>query len=127
MSPRSAEFLDGARRRLAGARAALDADSGGAISAAYYAMFYAARAALSERDAYARTHSGTWNLFQQKFVDSDEFDSELLTEARNAQRKREDADYRAWAAPSAEAQRVIELADRFLRAIERLITEIEKG
>jgi uncharacterized protein (UPF0332 family) len=35
----------------------------GAVSAAYYAMLYAARAALSERDEYARTHRGAWHLF----------------------------------------------------------------
>ena len=32
------------------------------VSAAYYAMLNAARAALSERGEYAKTHSGTWTL-----------------------------------------------------------------
>ncbi|MBW8060794.1 MAG: HEPN domain-containing protein, partial [Solirubrobacterales bacterium] len=31
----------------------------GAVSIAYYAMLYAARAALSEDDEHARTHGGT--------------------------------------------------------------------
>jgi uncharacterized protein (UPF0332 family) len=121
MSPRSAEFYEAARRRLAGARKALDDDPGGALSLAYYAMLYAARAALSERDTYAKTHSGTWNLFHERFVEGGSFDSELLTNARKVQPKREDADYEAWAAPREEAERVIELAATFLAAVEALL------
>ncbi len=49
MSPRSAEFLQAAERRLTLARTA-GQDPAGALSAAYYAMLYAARAALSEQD-----------------------------------------------------------------------------
>ena len=43
MSPRSAEFLEAARRRLSAAVAALDDDPSAALSLAYYAMLYAAR------------------------------------------------------------------------------------
>ena len=51
MSPRSEEFMAVARERAALAATALGAGSpGGAVSAAYYAMLYAARAALSEED-----------------------------------------------------------------------------
>jgi uncharacterized protein (UPF0332 family) len=124
MSPRSAEFFEAARRRLALAREAIDADPAGALSAAYYAMLYAARAALSERDTYAKTHSGTWNLFQEQFVERGSFDAELLTEVRNVQPEREQADYEAWLAPRDEAQRVIELAGAFLAAVETAIAEI---
>jgi uncharacterized protein (UPF0332 family) len=59
VSARSAEFLDEARKRLRTARAALGVDDpAGAVSAAYYAMLYAVRAALSEEDRYAKTHAG---------------------------------------------------------------------
>lgn len=126
MRPRSAEFMDAGRRRLSLARDAPGRDPASAISLAYYAMFYAARAALSERDTYAKTHTRTWNLFQQEFVDTREFDEGLLSEARKTQREREDADYEAWAAPLEEAKRVIALADRFLSAIAQLITKIEE-
>ncbi|MGH2963249.1 MAG: HEPN domain-containing protein [Solirubrobacterales bacterium] len=65
MSPRSAEFLAEARKRLRTARAALGVrDPAGAVSAAYYAMLYAVRAALSEEDRYAKTHAGTWGEFR---------------------------------------------------------------
>jgi uncharacterized protein (UPF0332 family) len=67
MSPRSEEFMNSARERLTGARHSLAAgDLGLAISAAYYAILYAARAALSESDEHARTHGGTWHLFRNR-------------------------------------------------------------
>lgn len=45
MSPRSAEFLEAARRRLSAAAATVDEDPSTALSAAYYAMLYGARGA----------------------------------------------------------------------------------
>jgi uncharacterized protein (UPF0332 family) len=69
MSPRSAEFFDAAQRRLATARQVVDDDPAASLSAAYYAMLYAARAALSESDVYARTHSGIWHKFRRAFVE----------------------------------------------------------
>ena len=86
-------------------------------------MLYAARAALSERDTYAKTHSGTWNLFQRQFVERGPFDAKLLAEVRKVQPEREDADCEAWAAPRGEAERVIELAGSFLRAVEAILAD----
>lgn len=118
MSPRSAEFFAAAQRRLAVAEAAREVDPASAVSSAYYAMFYAARAALSERDSYAKTHKGTWQLFAEQFGD---FDAELLADARKTQPQRERADYRAWVPSAQERDAVIEVAERFLAAIEALI------
>ena len=123
MSPRSVEFLAAARRRLDTARDARKTDAGSALSLAYYAMLYAARAALSERDTYAKTHSGTWDRFHREFVDGGEFDAELASEARKIQPEREDADYEAWAVPAEEAERVIELAGRYISAVEAMLTK----
>jgi uncharacterized protein (UPF0332 family)/predicted nucleotidyltransferase len=120
MSPRSEEFMDTARIRLAGAEAALDVDPATALSAAYYAMLYAARAALSERDLYAKTHDGTWGLFYRTFSEPGDFDAGLTAAARAAQPMREKADYEAWAAPRAEAVKTIEVAHRFLAAVDAL-------
>jgi uncharacterized protein (UPF0332 family) len=59
-----------ARDRARTARAALTSGSpSSATSLAYYAMLYAARAALSEEDLNARTDGGTWQLFRETFVD----------------------------------------------------------
>ena len=122
MSRRSAEFLEAAQRRLKVAHGAIDDDAASALSAAYYAMLYAARAALSERDTYARTHKGTWQLFREEFVVAGRFDAELLAEVQKLQRERERADYEAWPPPETEARRVIELTARFLTAVQALLS-----
>jgi uncharacterized protein (UPF0332 family) len=121
MSPRSAEFLEAGRRRLALARSSIDTDPAGAVSAAYYAMLYAARAALSERDIHARTHVGTWHELRRAFVEPGLLDSQLVTEAQRVQSEREQSDYDAWAAPAEEARRVIELAEKFFDAVQATI------
>jgi uncharacterized protein (UPF0332 family) len=123
VSPRSAEFLDAAVRRLAAARSTIDQDPAAAVSAAYYAMLYSARAALSERDIYAKTHAGTWHELRQVFVEPGLLDAGLVAEAQRVQRERERADYDAWPASEDEAQRVIELAQRLVDAVQSVIGE----
>jgi uncharacterized protein (UPF0332 family) len=121
VSPRSSEFLEAAKRRLAAAEVALVQDPSTALSAAYYAMLYGARAALSEQDTSARTHRGAWHEFRRAFVESGRIDAELAAEVQKMQPEREQADYDAWAAPAAEARYAIDLAHRFLDAIEELL------
>lgn len=123
MSPRSTEFFDAARRRLSLASIGIDKDAGAALSLAYYAMLYAARAALSERETYAKTHAGTWHEFRQAFVEPGLIDANLVTEAQKVQPEREAADYEAWLAPEKEARRVIELANSFLAAVEAVLSD----
>ncbi len=118
MSPRSEEFMAGARDRLDLARTALEAGfPAGATSAAYYAMLYAARAALSEEERNAKTHSGTWGLFRETFVATGRFDGRLFSEAHGTQQLREAADYDALMVPRDEAERIVALADRFVAAV----------
>jgi len=75
LSPRSEELRALATRKLAAARTLLDSGfSQDAAGAAYYAMLYAARAALSEGDEHAKTHSGTWTLFSERYVNAGRFD-----------------------------------------------------
>jgi uncharacterized protein (UPF0332 family) len=111
-----------ARERLTAARVNLD--SGFlrvAVSTAYYAMLYAARAALSEEERYAKTHSGTWELFRETFVATGRFDQQLFREARESQELREKADYDAVAMPVERAREIVDLADRFVAAIAALV------
>jgi uncharacterized protein (UPF0332 family) len=111
-----------ARERARTARAALGSGSpSSATSLAYYAMLYAARAALSEEDCNARTHSGTWTLFREIFVDSGRFDGGLVAAAQATQPLREGADYDARWISADEAERVCALADEFLSAIDDLV------
>jgi uncharacterized protein (UPF0332 family) len=124
VSPRSVEFIEQARDRSQLAREALASGHlEGAVSTAYYAMLYAARAALSEHDEHARRHGGTWNLFYRRFVTSGAFDQDLHSLAQQAQEAREGADYEAKTPPAEEAERYVAGAGEFLAAVERMLGE----
>jgi uncharacterized protein (UPF0332 family) len=121
VSPRSAELLDRARQGIASARTQVAAGHAAtAVSTAYYAMLYAARAALSERNRNARSHTGVWGLFREEFVITGEFDEGLAQEAQRAQARREASDYAAESFELSEAQELVATAERFVRAVKRL-------
>lgn len=122
MSPRSEEYLESARARLAMLDDASPADHPvGAIGLAYYAMLNAARAALSERDRNARTHRGTWHLLHEEFVATGQLDEALVNEAQRVQSTREAADYDAEQISPEDAEAAVAHARRFVAAIEDLI------
>lgn len=122
MSPRSAEFMDQARDRAAAAAELLAANHlEAAVSAAYYAMLYAARAALSEDDEHARTHRGSWHLFRARYVATDAFDASLFTLAQHAQAAREGGDYEAVRPSREEAERYVVGADQFIAAVAQML------
>ncbi len=110
-----------AREQLAAARATLRSGFGPAtVSLGYYAMLYAARAALSEENLYARTHSGTWMLFRETFVVAGRFEKGLFERAHKTLPLRLGVDYEALRVPPSDAEAVVELAERFLESIEAL-------
>lgn len=122
MSPRSEEFMDQAHERLR--QAQHDVGEGflvGAVSIAYYAMLYAARAALSESDEYARTHRGTWHLFRERYVITDAFDQHLYALAQRAQEARENGDYEAITPSRSEAREIVAATGDFIAAVERML------
>jgi uncharacterized protein (UPF0332 family) len=122
VSPRSEEFMDQARDRAALAGEALAGGHlEGAVSAAYYAMLYAARAALSERDEYARTHGGTWHLFYERYVITGAFDQHLHALAQGAQDAREKGDYEAITPERGEAETIVAGAADFVAAVEHML------
>jgi len=122
MSPRSQEFIDQARDRVAAAAELLQAGHlETAVSAAYYAMLYAARAALSEHDEHARRPGGVWNLFFQSFVATGAFDQGLHSLAQQAQKAREGVDYEAKTPLAEEAQRYVDGAAEFLAGVEQML------
>ena len=124
MSPRSEEFMAAAREWLGGARATLSSGfAPGAVSLAYYAMLYAARAALSEEDRYAKTHSGTWNLFRETFVVTGKFNETIFEHAQGTLPLRMAADYEARQVSTDDAEAIVELAESFLDAIETLFPD----
>jgi uncharacterized protein (UPF0332 family) len=93
----------------------------GAVSAAYYAMLYAARAALSEDDEYSRTHRGTWHLFHARYVVADAFDQHLHALAQRAQDAREKGDYEAVKPDRDEAEAIVAGAADFIVAVEHML------
>ena len=110
-----------ARERLELARADLAAGfPAGAAGAGYYAMLYAARAALSEEELNARTHSGVWHLFRETFVATDRFPEELVSAAQQAQGVREAADYEARSVSHELAEAIIAQGERFVSTVAAL-------
>jgi uncharacterized protein (UPF0332 family) len=122
VSPRSAEYLDEAERRLDDARfAGADDRREMALSTAYYACLDAARAALSEEDRYARTHRRIWGSFHDSFVRPGRFEPELHGAAAAMQRDREDVDYQAAHVTREEMEAALDVAARFVAAVRTLI------
>jgi uncharacterized protein (UPF0332 family) len=114
--------MDRARDRAEIARMLLAAGHlEGAVSAAYYAMLYAARAALSERDEYARTHGGTWHLFHERYVTAGAFDEDLHSLAGRAQRARQGGDYEAITPSREDAEGFVAGAAEYIAAIEHML------
>ncbi len=123
MSPRSQEFYDRARERLEGARKNLDqGEYAIAVGAAHYAMLYGARAALSERDLYAKTHHGTWILLRQTLGAEASFPLGLVKEAERLAELREAADYDALVVEHSQANQAVDSAQRFLSALDEHLT-----
>ncbi len=111
-----------ARERVAAARDALvGGHSTSAVSDAYYGMLYAIRAALSEHDLHSKTHSGAWGLFHEHYVAVGRFDRGLHAEAHATQADREGVDYGAESIERGEAERIVELAARFISAVEEML------
>lgn len=122
MSPRSDEFMVQARDRAEIAKQLLSSEHPeGAVSAGYYAMLYAARAALSENDEHARTHRGTWHLFHERYVATGAFDEQLHALAQRAQKAREGGDYEAITPDPREAETIVSGAGDFVAAVEQML------
>lgn len=122
MSPRSADLLREALVRIDDARFALDADRRAtALSTAYYAALYAARAALSEQGEHPRTHRGTWGRVFDLLVEPGLLDADVHQEAAALQREREEADYEAPRLERADAEGAVAAAEAFVAAIARLL------
>lgn len=123
MSPRSDELLAEAHERIAAARDAMASNHlSSSVSDAYYAMLYAIRAALSEQDLHAKTHSGAWGLFHTRFVREGHFDRQLHAEAHAIQADREGVDYGAERVERDDGERILALAERFVEAVDAMLT-----
>lgn len=123
MSPRSEEYLSSAKEWLATAEAALRSGfPGGAAADAYYAILYAARAALSEEDRHAKSHHGIWTLFGELFVQTGRFDRRLYRDARTAEERRVGVHYEAATLSKDEGREALAEARCFVAAVARMLT-----
>ena len=78
-------------------------------------MFFAAKALLSEKEIYPRTHRGLISQFGLELVKNGEFKKELFDVLTRAQEDREEADYGLFTELSKnEAEIVINGAELFL-------------
>lgn len=116
-------LLDKARRSLANARRSLEAgDADFAVSRAYYAMFYAAEAALLSRGRVFSRHSAVVAEFAREFVRAGELAQEYGRALKDAFDARVVADYEASEAfPPARAERLLQRAEAFVAAVAALI------
>lgn len=116
------ELLDKARRSLQAAERLLrDGDNDFALSRAYYAMFYAARALLLTRDVRRSKHSGVIAAFNEQFIQSGELPRDLFLKLRDGFEDRAEGDYGLAVISEEQARSGIESASQFLEEINRLL------
>ena len=91
-------------------------------SLSYYSMFLMAKALLNKKGFSAKTHEGTINLFNLKYVHEDTFNKDIYVNFAAAQSKREDADYNAIDYITKEiAEELISQAEEFLNEAEKFL------
>ena len=127
MSSSSAQaMLDKARRALDAARSSLaGGETEGACNRAYYAMFYAANAALWAAGAYpdgavVKTHAGMLSLVAQHLVKTGILGAEHGRALANVQKARLLADYTADPPSIADAADALSRAEIFVGVVASL-------
>jgi len=97
-----------------------DGDYEDAVSRAYYAMYHAARAALSTVNVFPKTHEGVVSEFGRKFVLTGVFPKELGINLANAKAARETYEYSVMATVGkSEAEAILSNGQRFVNAIKK--------
>ncbi len=126
MKPETRRYLEKARKLLTEARAILPIRLGDiAGRTAYLAAFHAAQGLIFERHGIAaKTHRGVHSQFAALVKDDSRFDAGLRTFLSSAYGLKSVADYETGPeaeVPLAEAERAIDMATRFVDAVERLL------
>lgn len=105
----------------------LDTDPDAACSRAYYAMFYAARAALlhagQAQAAMAKTHAGVISAFGEHLVKSQLIDAEHGRSFAKVERERLVADYSGDGISGDAATIALKRADEFLSAVKHWMAQ----
>lgn len=118
-------FLERAAESLASARLLLNSSFyDDAVSRAYYAMYYAAKAALESIGVETRSHAGVINQFGLHFITKGQLDSQygsMLTQAFQA-RHSSDYDVQVNTRPVV-AESVVANAEQFVAKIKELLSK----
>jgi len=94
------------------------------VSRAYYAMFYAAKAALLSKGVVLRRHSASVAKFRELFVVTGRVDSEYLHYLGQAQSARERSDYAPFAPVTrAGAKEILKAAEAFIAKVKEILAE----
>ena len=122
------ELLAKAHRSVAAAERLLaGGDSDFAVSRAYYAMFYAARALLLTRDIRCSKHSSVIAAFNQQFVREGKVSHQYFIGLRDAFDDRAEGDYGLAVISVEQAEAGIAAARAFVKEIARIISEMPGG
>jgi len=118
------DLLLRARQAVQSAKTLLSTgDFNGAVNRAYYAMFYAAQAALAHRGVEATTskHGIVVGRFGQHLVKTRSLPRSLGTSLNQMLELRQKADYGGTGVTPVDAERGLSQAEAFVAAVERLI------
>lgn len=97
-----------------------DGDYEDAVSRAYYAMYHAARAALSTMSVFPKTHEGVVTEFGRRFVLTGIFPRELGKNLADAKAARETYEYSVTAtAGKSEAETILVNTRKFVDTIKK--------
>jgi uncharacterized protein (UPF0332 family) len=118
-------LMERARRTLRTARLILkDEDYASAVNRAYYAIFYAANAALSTQNVERRKHTGVISEFRLRFIRTGLIEREYSAFYGDTMDARYDSDYDFITETEYErAESAIKEADQFIARIERFLQE----
>lgn len=93
-----------------------------AVSRAYYAMFYAAKAALLSEGLDLRKHSSAVTKFRELFVVTGRVDAKYLRYLGRAQSARERSDYAPFVPPSKDGtEEILKTAEAFIKKIKEIL------
>lgn len=124
MSMAKAHLEKAAERLRVAEKLFRDGDYEDAVSRAYYAMFHAAKAALSTVNVFPKTHEGVVSEFGRRFVLTGILQRELGKDLADAKAARETYEYSVTATvEKSEAEAILSNAQRFVEAVKKRLEQ----
>lgn len=116
-------LMEKAKEKLDAAKDLLDdGHYADALSRAYYSMFFAARALLSTKNLYPRTHRGLISKIAEEFVKTGKLSQTLFRDFASTQEEREKADYGIMSdILKDDAEEAITAAEKFTEEVKKII------